>query len=111
MIVSLASKQRDHVNPDNRAPTKHRKDDWKPMSDEQKKSENEVRQKNIANRKTVKIDKNTRMLMLAVSARRTQTNYGKRHFCRKHGVMVDRKHIDSCDILSTRLKKPVTHYN
>ncbi len=51
------------------------------------------------------------MLMLAVSANRTLTNYGKRHFCRAHGVMIDKKHIDKCDVLARELKKPLTYYN
>lgn len=49
--------------------------------------------------------------MLAIAANITMTNYGKRHFCRSHGVMIDKKHINKCNLLSRGLEKQVTHYN
>jgi hypothetical protein len=66
---------------------------------------------NIGNRKKVHLDRSLRQLMLAVSVNRTLVNYGKRHFCRKHGVVINKTHINDCDCLSRNLSKPVTHYN
>ena len=81
----------------------------KAKTDEEKEAEKLRVQKNIENRKNIKIDKNLRTLMLAISAKRTMSNYGKRHFCRKHGKLLDKKHIDECDILSKGLNHKVTY--
>jgi len=41
----------------------------------------------------------TRRLILAASSRCTRLNFGKQHLCKKHGQIVNRTHIDSCDLL------------
>ena len=48
--------------------------------------------------------------MLAVPMNRTLVNYVKRHFCRKHGVVIN-KAQKQFDCLSRNLSKPVSHYN
>lgn len=49
-------------------------------------------------------------MMLAVSAKRTRIHYGQVHFCRKHGLIINKKHIDECNILNGANQK-VTSYN
>ena len=47
--------------------------------------------------------------MLAVKAKRTRIHYGKVHFCRKQGTVVNKSHIDECDVIN--LDKKITHLN
>ncbi len=47
--------------------------------------------------------------MLAVTAKRTRIHYGQVHFCRKHGTVVNKDHIDECDVIN--LDKKITHFN
>ncbi len=48
--------------------------------------------------------------MLAVSANRTRVHFGQVHFCRTHNCVVDKTHIDSCNILNSADTK-VTQFN
>ena len=49
--------------------------------------------------------------MLAIAANRTLTHFGHRHFCRRHGKLLDKNHIDECSILNPSSEKKVTYYN
>ncbi len=69
------------------------------------------REENIYNRREILINENTRNLKQEVSATRKIVNYGKRHFCRKHAKLIEKKHINECDCISRNLKYPVMHFD
>ena len=48
-------------------------------------------------------------LALAISAKRTRVHFGQRHYCVKHEKIVDKNHIDECDLLKG--KYPTTEFN
>lgn len=65
----------------------------------------------IQNRKQVIIDKDLGTLMLSIAANRILVHHGHRHFCKLHTKIIDRQHIDDCNILNNNSAKKVTHYN
>ena len=38
-------------------------------------------------------------MLLALSASRTKVQWGEKHFCKKHDKVVNKHHIDECDLL------------
>jgi hypothetical protein len=49
--------------------------------------------------------------MVSVSANRTHAHFGKIHYCRLDGKMIDKTHINACVILKRNLQQSVTKYN
>ena len=49
--------------------------------------------------------------MLAVETHRTTLNWGRFHVCLAHKKLVDKQHIDCCNLLATIDDKKPTHYN
>jgi hypothetical protein len=56
------------------------------------------------------MNRKTRMLMMAVTANRTLTNFRMRHFCKLHKKNVDKHHLD-CNLLNKDLAVPINHFN
>ena len=59
--------------------------------------------------RSVYIQKDTLSLICAVTSGRTMTPFSKRHYCKKHQKVVDKKHIDSCSLINDM--GPPTKYN
>ena len=75
--------------------TKNLKVNLAPKTEEEKALEVARKAHNIGNNnKKVSLERSLRQLMIAVSANRTCVNYGKKHFCRKHGVVINKAHIN-----------------
>ena len=49
--------------------------------------------------------------MLAISTTKKCIHYSKTQFCKKHGKIVNKHHIDECDILNSENHKQVTSFN
>ncbi len=45
------------------------------------------------------VDQAVMNMIFAVSRGRTLLNYEDRHYCLKHNKLVDRHHIDNCDLI------------
>jgi hypothetical protein len=60
-------------------------------------------------RKAIPVTEENTKLMLAVAAKRTRLHFFERHFCITHQKMVDKRHIDDCELLRVNLSP--THYN
>ena len=74
--------------------TKNLKGNLAPKTDEEKALEVACKAHNIGNKNKVSLERSLRQLIIAVSANRTCVNYGKKHFCRKHGVVINKAHIN-----------------
>ena len=45
------------------------------------------------------LEVNLQYLALAISTNRTRVHFGQRHYCIRHSKVVDKHHIDVCDLL------------
>lgn len=99
--MKLAAEQRLFIKKDDRVATKKLRTnlpEWlKNLNSEETKKQ---RKDNLKNRKNITIEIKTQELMLAVSANRTRVHWGQNHFCRKHNLIVNKNHIDKCDLIN-----------
>lgn len=96
IVAIQASYYRQKTRVDLRVPSKQAKDVFFKIEDKIINFQDD----HIDVRKEVsKMDMKIRLLMLSVSTNRTQIHFGHRHLCMKHEKVVDKNHIDDCDLL------------